>query len=479
MAIERELFGDEAWSDDDVLVGARAARHPACTWSSTTTTGGVTAYCRPVRLRRRTRPTSRPSRSRRRRSTAVSAPRCSVAMLDEADRARLRARRPGGPRRQRLRAPALPAARVHRHRGTPRLLPAQRHRRHRHAQGARGVTAAPSVLGIETSCDETGVGIVRGIELLADALASSVEEHARFGGVVPEVASRAHLEAMVPTMHRALEQAGLTPRRDRRDRGHRRPGPRRRAAGRGRGGQGLRARGSASRCTASTTCRRTSRSTGWSTATCDAAVASRCWSRAVTPRCCSCPTSPARCRRSAPPSTTRQVRRSTRSPGCWGCRSPAARTSTGWPRDGDRPRSSSRAAWSATRPCSFTFSGLKTAVARWVEAGSGPANRCRSPTSPRRSRRRSPTCSPRARSRPAGSTASAPSSSAAASPPTPGCGRWPRSAATAPGSRSGRHRRSCAPTMAPWSPRSGHCSSSATSSRRRSTWPADSSMVLA
>jgi N6-L-threonylcarbamoyladenine synthase len=72
------------------------------------------------------------------------------------------------------------------------------------------MSAAPTVLGIETSCDETGVGIVRGSELLADALASSVDEHARFGGVVPEVASRAHLEAMVPTMHLALEQAHLT-----------------------------------------------------------------------------------------------------------------------------------------------------------------------------------------------------------------------------------------------------------------------------
>jgi N6-L-threonylcarbamoyladenine synthase len=68
---------------------------------------------------------------------------------------------------------------------------------------------APLVLGIETSCDETGVGIVRGAELLADALASSVEEHARFGGVVPEVASRAHLEAMVPTVHRAVGDAGV------------------------------------------------------------------------------------------------------------------------------------------------------------------------------------------------------------------------------------------------------------------------------
>jgi N6-L-threonylcarbamoyladenine synthase len=65
------------------------------------------------------------------------------------------------------------------------------------------------VLGIETSCDETGVGIVRGDTLLANAIASSVDEHARFGGVVPEVASRAHLEAMVPTVERALDEAGI------------------------------------------------------------------------------------------------------------------------------------------------------------------------------------------------------------------------------------------------------------------------------
>ncbi|MGI8612936.1 MAG: tRNA (adenosine(37)-N6)-threonylcarbamoyltransferase complex transferase subunit TsaD [Nocardioidaceae bacterium] len=67
----------------------------------------------------------------------------------------------------------------------------------------------PLVLGIETSCDETGVGLVRGTELLADAVASSVDEHARFGGVVPEVASRAHLEAMVPTIERACAEAGV------------------------------------------------------------------------------------------------------------------------------------------------------------------------------------------------------------------------------------------------------------------------------
>ncbi len=68
----------------------------------------------------------------------------------------------------------------------------------------------PLVLGIETSCDETGIGIVRGTALLANEVASSVDDHARFGGVVPEVASRAHLEAMVPTMRRALSTAGIS-----------------------------------------------------------------------------------------------------------------------------------------------------------------------------------------------------------------------------------------------------------------------------
>lgn len=69
------------------------------------------------------------------------------------------------------------------------------------------------VMGIESSCDETGVGIVDFADgsatLLADEVASSVDEHARFGGVVPEIASRAHLEAIVPTMRRARETAGI------------------------------------------------------------------------------------------------------------------------------------------------------------------------------------------------------------------------------------------------------------------------------
>ncbi|MHB1064612.1 MAG: tRNA (adenosine(37)-N6)-threonylcarbamoyltransferase complex transferase subunit TsaD [Georgenia sp.] len=67
----------------------------------------------------------------------------------------------------------------------------------------------PLILGIETSCDETGVAVVRGRELVADVTASSMDEHARYGGIVPEVASRAHLEAFVPTIDAALEAADV------------------------------------------------------------------------------------------------------------------------------------------------------------------------------------------------------------------------------------------------------------------------------
>jgi N6-L-threonylcarbamoyladenine synthase len=68
----------------------------------------------------------------------------------------------------------------------------------------------PLVLGIETSCDETGIGIVRGTTLLANVISSSMDEHARYGGVVPEVAARAHLEALVPALEAALAEADVT-----------------------------------------------------------------------------------------------------------------------------------------------------------------------------------------------------------------------------------------------------------------------------
>ncbi|MFG2934954.1 tRNA (adenosine(37)-N6)-threonylcarbamoyltransferase complex transferase subunit TsaD [Streptomyces sp. NPDC048282] len=68
---------------------------------------------------------------------------------------------------------------------------------------------SPVVLGIESSCDETGAGLVRGGRLLGHAVASSMDEHARYGGVVPEIASRAHLHALRPAVRQALDEAGL------------------------------------------------------------------------------------------------------------------------------------------------------------------------------------------------------------------------------------------------------------------------------
>ena len=67
----------------------------------------------------------------------------------------------------------------------------------------------PLILGIETSCDETAVGIVRGRRLLANVIATSMDEHARFGGVVPEIASRAHLESFLPVLRQALSDANV------------------------------------------------------------------------------------------------------------------------------------------------------------------------------------------------------------------------------------------------------------------------------
>ena len=78
------------------------------------------------------------------------------------------------------------------------------------AVGALGWTLVsdPLILGIESTCDETGVALVRGRELLADVTATSMDEYARFGGIIPEIASRAHLESFIPTLDAALEAAG-------------------------------------------------------------------------------------------------------------------------------------------------------------------------------------------------------------------------------------------------------------------------------
>lgn len=68
----------------------------------------------------------------------------------------------------------------------------------------------PTILGIESTCDETAAAIVQGNTLLSNVVASSMEEHARYGGVIPEIASRAHAQAFVPTVSKALQDAHLT-----------------------------------------------------------------------------------------------------------------------------------------------------------------------------------------------------------------------------------------------------------------------------
>ena len=67
-----------------------------------------------------------------------------------------------------------------------------------------------TVLGIETSCDETACAVVRGRSILSNVVASQIELHARFGGVVPEIASRAHIESVLPVAERALKGAGVS-----------------------------------------------------------------------------------------------------------------------------------------------------------------------------------------------------------------------------------------------------------------------------
>jgi hypothetical protein len=115
----------------------------------------------------------------------------------------------GSPGRQSQSAAALPAIRVRTDSSAAALLPRRRGRPG--DAGAVGSTSMmPLVLGIESSCDETGVGIVRGTQLLANTVSSSsMAEHVRFGGVIPEIASRAHLDAIVPTLNEALATAGV------------------------------------------------------------------------------------------------------------------------------------------------------------------------------------------------------------------------------------------------------------------------------
>ena len=72
------------------------------------------------------------------------------------------------------------------------------------------VDSSTTILGIETSCDETAAAVVRGgTEVRSSVVSSQIDLHARFGGVVPEVASRAHVELMMPVVTEALGEAGI------------------------------------------------------------------------------------------------------------------------------------------------------------------------------------------------------------------------------------------------------------------------------
>ena len=225
------------------------------------------------------------------------------------------------------------------------------------------------MLGIETSCDETGVGLVRGHTLLADALATSMDEHARFGGVVPEVASRAHLEAMVPTVHRALADAGVTAADVDAIAVTAGPGPGRRAAGRRRRGQGLRAGARQAAVRRQPPGRARRRRPAASTARCPSRR-SRCWSPAGTPRCCWCPTSPATCESLGATIDDAAGEAFDKVARVLGLPFPGGPPIDRAARDGDPAAIAFPRGLTGPRdaPYDFSFSGLKTAVARWVEA---------------------------------------------------------------------------------------------------------------
>ena len=98
------------------------------------------------------------------------------------------------------------------------------------------------VLGIETSCDETAAAVLADGTLRSNVVESQDPIHARYGGVVPELASRRHLEVVLPVVARALDDAGVRLGGPRRHRGDPRPRPRGLAPRRAVGGEGVRLR---------------------------------------------------------------------------------------------------------------------------------------------------------------------------------------------------------------------------------------------
>ena len=315
------------------------------------------------------------------------------------------------------------------------LLPAQRRGRVMHACSRQGAAVLTIVLGHRDLLrrDRCRPRPRARAELLADAVASSVDEHARFGGVVPEVASRAHLQAMVPTVHRALATAGVRPGDVDAVAVTAGPGAGRRAAGRGRRGEGLRARRwdvplygvnhlAAHVAVDTLAARPAARAVRW-----------RCWSPAGTPRCCSRPRPRRRrSRRSARTIDDAAGEAFDKVARLLGLPFPGGPPIDRVARDGDPAAIAFPRGLTGPRdaPFDFSFSGLKTAVARYVEAlqrAGEPVPVADVAASFQEAvvdvlTAKAVRAGPRARARRRWC-------SAAGSRPTPGCGRWPRSAA--------------------------------------------------
>src|ERR1700689_3759042 len=105
-----------------------------------------------------------------------------------------------------------PAARLQSRRAVPGHRALAVHTLQRPPAGS--LTLVARVLGIETSCDETSAAVVEGTGddvVMRSLVILSQDAHAVFGGVVPEIASRAHLTSIVPVVDRALADAGITP----------------------------------------------------------------------------------------------------------------------------------------------------------------------------------------------------------------------------------------------------------------------------
>ena len=331
----------------------------------------------------------------------------------DAARAGGRERLESGVRRHAARAwsPASSPRGASRARRTTRAC-ARSVRRRLRASRPLSYSIAMNVLGIETSCDETAAAVVvddrrrrRGRGAIAsNVIASQVEIHREWGGVVPEIASRQHVRDICGVVERALARCRRRLGRRRRARGHAGAGPRRLAARRrvvreGRGGGARQARSSPCTISPATSSRSSS-------STAPSRCPPRCWSsRAATRACISCP-SPACTDWSAARATTRRARRTTRSRGCsaWAIR--AGRRSTGsrarattqavdLPRTAVHARGPQSAAARSRRAVSaaalehvaeFSFSGLKTAVVRHLQRARRRRSRPGSPCRPTRVR---------------------------------------------------------------------------------------------